>query len=158
MPRRYLGCDFGTKTGHALIQGRQLEAFWKRHYSKNKDEESNGPRFARFRDDLMKAIEDLGVDVLVYEDVNPRVHRSNAQRKLWHGWLCVAQMAALDSGVDIIGVNLKTMKAVAGHGNFTKQDMERAARDKWDLPAVISEDEVDAIWAAETARLRMEDN
>ena len=168
-----LGLDLGSSFGYALItDGGDIvdSGAWKfvnRKGRKTKPDDHPGKRFLDAQTRLNNYFNDFENNdglVIAYEIVHG--HKGNATNggrggssgvaaaHLWGAWQGLLLSVCAANNLPVTGYHVGTVKKTAGHGNMSKQGMIDAAKERWEqVPE--SEDEADALWVAETHRLRL---
>lgn len=137
-----LGLDLGTRTGWAILRpdGSLESGQW------DLPKEPRGARYVALRREI-----DYFLDlrwVIAYEDVT--FHTGVRASHVYGGLLAVVEMVAFDRGIHIEPVNVAAAKTRAcGKTHAKKDDMVRAARERWGRP--FGPDEADAAWIATVA-------
>lgn len=164
--------DLGTKTGLSIIEDGKLIASgtWvlatpeelQRQREEGK-ERTGDIRFFRLLD-LLRVILAGGIDRIVYEEV--QFATTQAQAQLWATLRTAIWVAAEGSAIQILGVQVATLKKFAtGNGGAKKPDMARALchaqPQQYHLDAtgnvrttderLVDDNEVDALWLAHYA-------
>jgi Holliday junction resolvasome RuvABC endonuclease subunit len=145
-----VGIDLGAKCGFALLTDdgyRITSGTWRLG-------RRSGEAVVRFEELLEKLFAE-GVKAVGYEKV--RRHRGVEAAHAYGAYEAILWKACHVSGVlesSIVQVSVQEIKRLAtGSGNADKDDMEAAAMAQW---AYVPDDdnEADALWVAESARLR----
>ena len=157
--RRMLALDLGTKLGWAAYDPFSPGGAAYAHGRV----ELIGDHAARFahglaaiktlcRDWLLWRPGAAGRGIMVFE--TPAARQRSAGLVLY-GLRAIALLAAAEWGSDVIEVMPTEIKKLAtGRGNASKNDVHEAAVKRWGC--VQTEDEADALWALEFARLNAE--
>ena len=112
----------------------------------------HAPRFAQARREIAALIAAHGPRLLVIETPSAR-HRGAAL--VLYGLRAIALLVAHEHGMDVLEVMPAELKQQAtGKGNADKAAVLAAARARWG--DVETEDEADALWALEWARINAE--
>jgi Holliday junction resolvasome RuvABC endonuclease subunit len=161
-PRFTVGFDIASKCGWAVLDsatGERIQSgTWVCSIRRG---EGHGMRALRLR----RLVADLHAELTAqlkpgewiqwaYEEVKRHVATYAAQV---HGELLGAVLGELESLGEsaYVGVGVGEIKKHAtGKGNASKTAMIAAARERWSLDSV-GEDEADALWCAEAARLEL---
>jgi len=93
------------------------------------------------------------VGIVYHEDV--KRHEGTYAGHAFGAFRMVMLEVLEDVGVDFAPIGVSAVKGTAtGKGNAKKSAMVSAAKERWGL-SVVTEDESDALWIAETGRLSM---
>jgi hypothetical protein len=96
------------------------------------------------------------VRAIAYEDVGAQAMRSLTNMRQLNGYIAAVEIAAHRAFVRTVPVATPTVKKTAGRGGATKEYMIWAAEDRWDQD-MADDNEADALWTAEAARLKLID-
>ena len=147
-----LSIDIGTSCGWAVLDGDG--GYVASGTFRLKTRGHPGRRYLDLRHHLATIIRLYGPQVVVYEQV--RRHAGTRAAHVYGGLLAVLQEWACVHELPIHGVEVSHVKrAATGKGRASKQEMQRAAIDRWALNSV-GEDEADALWVGEAWRVRDE--
>lgn len=109
-----------------------------------KPDEREGVRLHRFYNWLRGMVRAHKAAWIVFEDV--KFQSTQAQTRLWSGWLAMALLVAEQERVQIRGFGTNVVKMVAsGKGNAGKERMRHTARDRWQLDYLPTDNEADAL-------------
>ena len=144
---RIVGIDPGTLSGWAILEdGKRIASgVWQ---LKTNRHEGGGMRYLRVRKYLEQLLDSYKIDALAYEEV--RRHMGVDAAHIYGG--IVGQITAIceDRGIPFQAIPVGTAKKTATRkGNASKDDMIRAANEKWGL-SLTDDNEADALWMALT--------
>jgi crossover junction endodeoxyribonuclease RuvC len=142
---RVIGLDFGRTTGFAIINNGVLV-----HHKSIKLPEGYGERFSGFLQILQQEYLSAN-EIVAYESVSR--HMGTKAAHAYGGYLAVFQVFCYQAGVKNYGVPVGTLKKFAtGKGNASKNEMIKAANDKFGLQLKGKDhNAADAIWVAQWA-------
>jgi len=139
-----LAIDPGTKCGWALFRNgkRSASGVWD---LKPRTLDGAGMRFVKLRTYLDRlAIAHSRLHV-AFEEV--RRHLGTDAAHIYGGIVAVITAWCEEHGYDYEGIPVGTIKKFAtGKGNANKAMMVAAARERWPVPVIVTEDEADALW------------
>lgn len=150
---KILGIDPGTSCGWALLDDDGSVAGFGTWDLSTKRHEGAGMRYLRLRRYLEEVVSGVvrGVELVAYEEV--RRHLGTSAAHVYGGVISQVQAVCEHAKVPYIGLPVASVKKTAtGRGNVGKPEMIAAALSKWGR--AVYEDEADALWIAETARLQ----
>lgn len=150
----YIGIDPGTSCGWAVLndKGERLASgVWD---LKSRRHEGGGFRYVRARALLGKLLDVYGAEVVAYEEV--RSHAGTSAAHVYGGLVAVITGLCEEREFPYQGQPVGTVKKLAtGKGNASKAAMVAAAQARW--PGCGDDDnEADALWIAEAARVALE--
>ena len=138
--------DPGTKTGWAFMGAGIVESGVQDFALKRG--ESVGVRFFMFRSWLIKMIQNMKPDLVIYEQAH---HRGGAATNLLVGMTTRIQETCEIMNVEYTMIHSMTLKKFAmGKGNASKEAMLEEARDRWGVH-VFDDNEADALFMAQWA-------
>lgn len=150
-----LALDLGTKTGWALtdyrggVRADRAESGVQTFDVKRG--ESPGMRYVRFTRWL--PVMGLHCSLLVYEQTH---QRGGAATEVAAGFATRVQEFCARENIEHTAVHSGTLKKFAtGKGNAGKREMWAAAREKWPDRDFIDDNEIDALWILEYARVEI---
>lgn len=146
---KVLAIDTATKTGWATnAQGATEHG--EEDFSVRRGE-SRGMRFVRFRAWLENILDLLQPDIVVYEQAH---YRGGAATEVCVGLVTRIQEICAKRGIDYTTYHSGTIKKFAcGNGRASKDDMIKAAEEKWGEN--LTENEADALWILEIAKTEL---
>lgn len=152
----YLGLDLGTRTGWALLDGDGLRLGSGAWDCAPRRDEGEAHRWRRFSAMFLAQLVQHRPDVVAVEDV--RRHLGTRAAHVYGGLRALTELMCLDCRIRFASVPVQAAKRTAtGRNVADKVTMIEAARARWpELPGGIRDDEADALWIAETARLELE--
>lgn len=143
-----LAIDPATNSGWAHSSG--SSGVW--DLSVRRDE-SAGMRLIRFRGKLNEILDDVGVDLVVYEAARhaaPKMQGALTVQAMLQGVL-VAWCE--DHGIEYRGYSPSEIKKHAtGKGNANKALMLKTAQENWPSIEIIGDNQADALWLLDLAR------
>ena len=149
----YIGIDPGTNCGWAVLDAtgaRIASGVWD---LKPRRHEGGGMRYLRCRSYFEELLAGRGMVIVGYEEV--RRHAGTTAAHVYGG--IIAQIGSICEarGVPYAAHPVGTVKRLAtGRGNASKAMMVAAARERWPL-FDGGNDEADALWIAEAARVAL---
>lgn len=145
-----LALDLGQNCGWAMLSdGKIKSGVWDLKPSKF---DSHGQRFLTFKRHLETEIIIGGVEKVYYEAVRKHIGTDAAQA--YGGYMAHVQSVCLENDIPYTGVPVQTIKKHAtGKGNADKQQMVDAAIKKFPRTNVIDDNQADALWLLDYARL-----
>jgi Holliday junction resolvasome RuvABC endonuclease subunit len=150
IPDRILGIDVGVRCGFAVLAGERIVESGVAHLQE--PETRYGLRFQVARELFSRLVIQHRPRVIVYERMG--FFRSFDAARSMFGVVAMIDEVAARNLVDLAIVPIMTVKKIAtGSGKATKANMREAAKKRWRL-AKVRNDEADALWIAETYRLK----
>lgn len=139
-----LAIDPGTKAGYAIFKSGRRVASGVLYLDKKSKKRPE--KYLLFRDTILSLIKRHKIDILAFEDVPPRVHRSKHACRMYNGLIALLEIAAHENGIELVGVHIATAKkALTGDGRASKQDMVKSAKSKWKKADIETDDVADAL-------------
>ena len=146
-----LALDLGTYCGWARRDVDGSVQYGEQPFKKQAYD-SEGKRIWRFMQWLRLQISTNNVQFLAFEDV--QFQSTQAQTRLWSGWLTVTLLTAEYARIPCKGFPVGTVKLTAsGNGHAGKKRMQYAAMSIYNLDTLPGEDEADALCVLRTAEL-----
>lgn len=151
-----IGIDEGSTVGYGVLRtrpGGQSDRLTSGSWPLRDPEEGRplGELYEGHREALLRLLAALPAtpDLLVYEDVPFRAFRGKQNLRILAAGIGVCEALGARFGIQTGEVNLMTVKATAGHGRASKEEMMAWARARWNYEPVDDND-ADAMWIAET--------
>jgi Holliday junction resolvasome RuvABC endonuclease subunit len=148
-----MGLDLGTDFGIAVIDGDGRRALATTYKLQSSTDHSFGIRLFRLESMLNATLERLVGEVIVgYESVNR--HAGTRAAHVYGAYYGIVERFVHEHGLRLEPVSVSAIKKTAtGSGRADKQQLITAARDRWG-EWVSDSNSADALWVAETVRLK----
>lgn len=132
-------------------------------------------RFMTFQRELRDVIHTYRaqLDLVAFEHLSPHGSVGGAQMQLYGGWRALTLATSWDAGLRAEPVGNSTMRSTASpdgepdevratprgqrkaRREAWKSSTVRLAKERWSISRALTDDEADALWVAESARLRI---
>lgn len=135
-----LALDLATKTGWAHTCGESgMQSFATRRG------DSPGMKWIEFRAWLVRLLDLVPVDLIVYEQAH---HRGGAATHVAHALISTVEAVAAERGIEVTSRHTATIKKHAvGKGNAGKEEMVEAAEECFGREGEVMDDNrADALW------------
>lgn len=146
-----LALDLGTYCGWAVRRIDQSIDYGEQPFQR-KSGEPEGKRLYRFMQWLRLKVKQEQVGLIAFEDV--LFQSSQAQTRLWSGWLTCTLLAAEYANIGAKGFPTNVVKQTAsGHGGAGKPRMMASAKSLYAIERMIDDNEADALCTLHTCEM-----